>query len=111
MTATRDLEQLAWEHSIFPLIQIEELRKRGPMIWTEGEGVGLADIDGNSYLDMMSSHTRANSLGYGNEEIARAVYEQLRTLHYVGTVDNLAEPTIELAAKIADTGARPALAQ
>ena len=44
MTATRDLEQLAWEHSIFPLVQIEELRKRGPMIWTEGEGAGLADI-------------------------------------------------------------------
>jgi len=101
MTATRDLAQLAWEHSIFPLIQIEELKKRGPMIFVEGEGVGLADIDGNTYLDMMGSHTRANSLGYGNEEIARAVYEQMRTLHYVGTVANLAQPTIELSAKIA----------
>ena len=48
MTATRDLEQLAWEHSIFPLIQIEDLKQRGPMIFVEGEGVGLADIDGNS---------------------------------------------------------------
>jgi putrescine aminotransferase len=101
MTATRDLEQLAWEHSIFPLIQIEELKQRGPMIWTEGEGVGLADIHGNSYIDMMGSHSRANSLGYGNEEIARAVYEQMRSLHYAGTVANLTEPTIELSAKIA----------
>ncbi len=101
MSATRDLEQLAWEHSIFPLIQIEDLKQRGPMIYVEGEGIGLTDINGNTYLDMMGSHSRANSLGYGNEEIARAVYEQMRTLHYVGTVANLAEPTIRLSAKIA----------
>ena len=50
---------------------------------------------------MMSSHTRANSLGYGNEEVAGAVHEQLRKLHYVGTVTNLAEPTIELAERLA----------
>ena len=86
MSSTRDLEQLAWEHSIFPLIQIEDLKQRGPMIYVEGEGIGLADANGNIYLDMMGTHTRANSLGYGNEEIARAVYEQLATLHYVGTV-------------------------
>jgi adenosylmethionine-8-amino-7-oxononanoate aminotransferase len=101
MSATRDLEQLAWDHSIFPLIQIEDLKERGPMIFVEGEGIGLADANGNSYLDMMGSHSRANSLGYGNEEIARAVYEQMRSLHYVGTVANLAEPTIRLSAKIA----------
>lgn len=101
MSSTRDLEQLAWEHSIFPLIQIEDLKQRGPMIYVEGEGIGLADANGNIYLDMMGSHSRANSLGYGNEEIARAVYEQMRTLHYVGTVANLAEPTIRLSSKIA----------
>ena len=53
----------------------------------------------------MSSHTRANSLGYGNAEIAAAVGKQLEQLHYVGTVTNLAPPTIELAGKIADLGA------
>jgi len=51
---------------------------------------------------MMGLHTRANSLGYGNEEIARAVYEQLRGLHYIGTVGNLSEPTIRLATKLAE---------
>ena len=29
--------------------------------------------------------SRANSLGYGNEEIARAMYEQAKTLHYIGS--------------------------
>jgi adenosylmethionine-8-amino-7-oxononanoate aminotransferase len=57
---------------------------------------------GRSYLDMMSSHTRANSLGYGCEEIARAVYEQLRKVHYVGTYDNFVEPAVVLAKKLAE---------
>ncbi|MCP5118361.1 MAG: aspartate aminotransferase family protein, partial [bacterium] len=53
-------------------------------------------------LDMISAHTRANTLGYGNTEIARAVGEQLATAHYVGTRNNLAEPTVRLAAKLAE---------
>lgn len=91
----------AFEHLIFPLIPAAEVKESGPRIYLEGEGLRLTDSTGKTYLDMMSSHTRANALGYGNEEIAMAVYEQLRTLHYVGTVANLAEPTIDLATKIA----------
>jgi adenosylmethionine-8-amino-7-oxononanoate aminotransferase len=51
---------------------------------------------------MMSSHTRANSLGYGSQEIAKAVYDQLVRLHYVGTCDNFVEPAVRLAAKLAE---------
>ena len=91
----------AFDHLIFPLIESAEVRESGPRVYVEGEGLRLTDISGKTYLDMMSSHTRANALGYGNEEIAAAVYEQLRTLHYVGTVSNLAEPTIQLATKVA----------
>jgi putrescine---pyruvate transaminase len=92
----------AFNHVIFPLIHTADVRDFGPNIYVKGEGVRLTDVHGNTYLDMMSSHTRANSLGYGNEEIAKAVYDQLRTLHYIGTVGNLAGPTIQLAKKIAD---------
>ena len=91
----------AFDHLIFPLIETAEVKESGPRVYVEGEGLRLTDLDGKTYLDMMSSHTRANALGYGNEEIAAAVYEQLRTLHYVGTVSNLAEPTIQLATKVA----------
>ena len=62
----------------------------------------LTDIYGKTYIDMMASHTRANTLGYGNKEIARAVYEQLATLHHIGTNNNLGEPTIRLATKLAE---------
>jgi adenosylmethionine-8-amino-7-oxononanoate aminotransferase len=98
----RDLMAEAMAHCVFPLAQMEEVRRDGPTVYVQGEGVRLTDADGRQYLDMMSSHTRANSLGYGNQEIAAAVARQLEQLHYVGTVSNLAPPTIELAAKVAE---------
>lgn len=91
----------ALKHNIFPLIHAADVRDFGPNIYVKGEGVRITDVNGNTYLDMMSSHTRANSLGYGNEEIARAIYDQLCTLHYIGTVGNLAGPAITLAKRIA----------
>ena len=97
-----DLRSRAMEHCIFPLAQMDEVRRDGPLLYVRGEGVRITDAEGREYLDMMSSHTRANSLGYGNREIAEAVGRQLAELHYVGTVSNLAPPTIELADKIAD---------
>jgi len=51
---------------------------------------------------MMSAHTRANTLGYGNKEIASAVGAQIGKLHYIGTRHNFAEPTIRLARKLAE---------
>ena len=50
---------------------------------------------------MMGSHSRANSLGYGNDEVARAMYEQARQAHYVGSGIYLSEPLIRLAGKVA----------
>jgi adenosylmethionine-8-amino-7-oxononanoate aminotransferase len=97
-----DLAQTALEHCVFPLVPMADVQREGPHIYVRGEGVRLWDAEGRDYLDMMSSHTRANSLGYGNREIAAAVGEQLATLHYIGTVSNLAPPTIRLAAKIAE---------
>ncbi len=97
-----ELIERANDHCIYPLAYAADVRDFGPHIYVKGEGTVLTDIHGKQYLDMMSTHTRANTLGYGNEEVARAVYEQLRRLHYVGTVNNLAEPTIRLAEKIAD---------
>ena len=101
-TDAATLAQDAWDYCITPLLPVDEIRAGGLHIYKSGEGVRLTDYDGNTYLDMMSSHTRANSLGYGNAEIAQAVADQLSTLHYVGTVSNFAEPTIRLAKRIAE---------
>ena len=95
------LQVAAFAHCVFPLAPVSELREQGPSIYVKGEGVRLTDVSGRVFLDMMSSHTRANALGYGNREIAEVVADQLATLHYVGTVANLSPPTIRLAETIA----------
>lgn len=96
------MQRDAFEHCIFPLARVEDVHRDGANIYVEGRGVELTDQNGRVYLDMMSSHTRANSLGYGNDEIARAIYEQLGRLHYVGTYDNFVAPAVTLAAKLAE---------
>lgn len=96
-----DLIQAAIDHCILPMALAPDEAARGHTIFSKGDRVRLTGLDGNEYLDMMSSHTRASTLGYGNEEIARAMYEQARTLHYVGTAAFLAPPTIQLATKLA----------
>lgn len=106
MTAARsntdDLTRLAFEHCLFPVIDQETVRQEGPRIYVKGEGIELTDLSGNTLLDMMGSHTRANSLGYGNREIAQAVFDQMSAVHYVGTTSHFAEPTIRLAATLAE---------
>jgi putrescine aminotransferase len=78
-----DLSGEALARCIFPLADRAAVHDKGPNIYVEGRGCELTDETGRTYLDMMSSHTRANSLGYGCQEIAQAVYEQLVRLHYV----------------------------
>ncbi len=101
-TDAKTLRQQASDHYLFALTPSKQIEEDGALIFSTSEGNTLTDIDGKQYLDMMSALTRANSLGYGNAEIAAAVARQLEQLHYVGTVNNLAPPTIELAAKIAE---------
>lgn len=97
-----ELTQLALDHCMFPLADMAQVKRDGPAIYVGGEGAELVEAGGRRVLDMMSSHTRANTLGYGNREIAQAVFDQLVQVHYVGTVANLAPSTVRLAAKLAE---------
>lgn len=91
----------ARESCIFPMVPKIEMDRLEPTIFVSGEGCTLTDIHGEKVLDAMSSHTRANSLGYGNREVAEAMYDQAVRLHYIGSQYYLAPPTIELAARVA----------
>lgn len=97
-----ELREQAEEFYIWPLISKQQLEDEGAMIFSEGDGHTLTDIDGKRYLDVTSSWTRASSLGYGNEEMAKAVYDQLMELHYAGTVAHQVDTTIRLATKLAE---------
>ena len=102
-TLTRD----ALDYYLFPLATKQDMRTDGPMIFSSAEGMEITDAGGKTYLDMMSTQTRASSLGYGQERIARAIYDQLMSLHYAGTFANVADVTIRLSAKIADLAPGP----
>lgn len=68
------------------------------MVAAGGEGAWITDVDGNRYLDGMSGLWCVNA-GYGREELARAAYEQLRTLpFYPLTKSHL--PAIELSERL-----------
>nr|MDQ3303914.1 aminotransferase class III-fold pyridoxal phosphate-dependent enzyme [Actinomycetota bacterium] len=68
------------------------------MVVTEGEGAWISDAEGNRYLDGMSGLWCVN-VGYGREELARAAYEQLKTLSFYPLTKSH-PPAIQLGEKL-----------
>ena len=91
----------ALDHYVFPLVSKTDVNAGDPIIFKSGKGMMMTDIMDNSYLDMLSTNTRASSLGFANKYIADAIYAQLMELHYAGTFAHVADVTVRLAAKIA----------
>jgi putrescine aminotransferase len=101
---TRDaaaVRAAAARHYIWPQLSHAEVAAGKPQLLTAGDGVRVRTVEGDEYLDLMCTVSRASALGYGEERIARAVYEQLGRLHYGGTAHSQADVTIELAERIA----------
>ncbi len=101
MTAA-ELRAAGRDNYLWPLVERAEVETGNTLILAEGEGVHVTTIEGDRYLDLMSTVSRASSLGYTQEPIARAVYEQLGRLHYGGCGASQADVTIELAARLAE---------
>ena len=70
----------------------------GPSLYMSGDGNYVVDHKGRRFLDMLSSTTRSNSLGYGNKEIAQVMYDQAENMQYSGAGLYVSEPQVELAA-------------
>jgi adenosylmethionine-8-amino-7-oxononanoate aminotransferase len=68
------------------------------MVVAEADGAWVTDVDGNRYLDGMAGQWSVNA-GYGREELARAAYEQLRTMPFYPMVQGHL-PAIELAEQL-----------
>src|SRR5204862_7357407 len=98
----RSTRVAASDHYIWPQLTKAEVAEGIPQLLASGEGVRVRTVEGDEYLDLMSTVSRASALGYGEERIASAVYEQLRRLHYGGTAYSQADVTIELAERIAE---------
>ena len=68
----------------------------------ESQGVYVYDSEGNRYMDGIGGLWCVN-IGYGNEEMAQAIAEQVRRISYYSTFNHLTTPpAAELAAKLAN---------
>ncbi|MCL4503117.1 MAG: adenosylmethionine--8-amino-7-oxononanoate transaminase [Deltaproteobacteria bacterium] len=100
---TYDRETLArWdrEHLWHPFTQMQGFREEELLIITRGQGNYLFDIEGNRYLDGVSS-LWANLHGHQRPELDRAVMEQLGQVAHSTLLGLAHPPAIALARRLA----------
>ena len=74
--AARDLESM-----LHPQTHLSQHHQKGPMMLKRAEGVYMYDDQGKQYLEGLAG-LWCTALGYGNEELARAAYDQMKELSY-----------------------------
>lgn len=86
-------------HVWHPLFQHQRLDETDLLIFKSAHGTTLIDSDGREYLDAYSALWNVN-VGYGRQEIADAVYEQIQELAYYPH-SQINVPATELAEQLA----------
>ncbi len=82
---------------LHPYTDLQAHLTNGPMVITRGQGVRVFDEEGRGYIESIAGLWCA-SLGFDNERLARAAYEQMRRLpFYHGFTAKSHTPMIELA--------------
>ncbi len=79
----------------------QDIREGKVPVIVRGEGNYVFDEGGNRYLDLMAGNTRPNAVGYGREEIAKAMYDQAMKMHYFSPAFFITPPAAALAKKLA----------
>ena len=98
----RALQQLDAEHHLHPFNDNAALAKKGTRILTKGEGCYVWDAEGNKLLDAFAGLWCVN-IGYGRKELGEVASKQMTQLAYYNSFFQCTtEPTIELAAKLAE---------
>ena len=71
-------------HYIHPWTDFSSFKQEGSRVMAESEGAYVYDSDGNRYLDGIGGLWCVN-IGYGNEQMAQAIAEQVRRIPYYST--------------------------
>lgn len=88
-------KKYVWHH----LTQHKVFENSDPTIFVKGKGMRVTDVHGKEYLDAVSGGVWTVNLGYANEELVRAVSEQLMELCYFANgFGNI--PTIRFSKKL-----------
>ena len=84
-----------------PFTQMKDYEQEKPLVIESGEGVYLYDIEGNKYIDGISS-LWTNVHGHRVEKIDKAIKDQLDKVAHSTLLGLANVPSIELAKKLID---------
>ena len=74
-----NLNSIASDHLFMHAMQTNDWKKSGLQMYKSGQGCWVTDLEDNKFLDMMGGLWYKSS-GYGQQEIADAVYKQISEL-------------------------------
>lgn len=96
------LRELDRDHLIHSVVSWKQHEDRGVTVLQSGDGVFVKDAEGRTLLDAFSGLWCVN-IGYGRQSVVDAAAEQMARLPYAtGYFHFGAEPTIRLAAQLAE---------
>ena len=100
-SSTVDLQESAREHLFIGMNNHAQLAEEGgPVIMDRSDGIYFYDTDGTRYIDGISGMYFRN-VGYGREEIARAVYDQLADVG-MNVYSGVTPSAVRLAERLAE---------
>ena len=89
------------KHILHPYAEFPRFLSEGSRVFDRAEGAYVYDVDGKKYLDGIGGLWCVN-IGYGRQEMADAIAEQVLTLPYYNTFTDMSSvPASALAAKLA----------
>ena len=102
-----DLWRKDRDHFIHPWTDFANFHERGSEVMATAEGAYVYDAKGNRFLDGIGGLWCVN-IGYGRDEMAEAIVEQVRRIPYYSPFHHLTTPpAAELSAKLAEIAPAP----
>jgi 4-aminobutyrate--pyruvate transaminase len=99
-TGADDLDAMDRARLFHPNTNLAAFGQSGPLVLARGKGIHVWDTRGKQYIEGMAGLWCA-TLGYGDEELAAAAHEQLKTLSFAHLFTGKShEPGVRLADKL-----------
>ncbi|GAA0429335.1 aspartate aminotransferase family protein [Lentibacillus halophilus] len=97
----QEIAELDKKYYIHPTTVPKTFVEQGPkLVFAEGNGMNVKDVNGDTYIDGVSMLWNVN-LGHGNQELAKAAYDQMTNIAYSSSFYGFSnERAVRLAEKI-----------
>ena len=99
MTSIQELIEKDLKYIWHPYTQMKDYESEKPIIIEKGKGIYVWDIEGNKYIDGVSSWW-VNTLGHSHPRLNKALLEQAEKIEHVIFAGFTHKPAIELAERL-----------